>query len=308
MIAPRAARRARRAGSSSPACVTASPLTIDWVVLTMGNRPDQLEAATRSLLEQLGHHDHIVVVSNGAGHLDLRGVEVVTSEHNLGVPGGRHLGVEAGQADIIAFLDDDAVLVGSAEQIRQAFEQDPSLAAVSLRLLDEDGQSLQRHVPRLGRSDPTVGGAVAYFLGGASAIRRTAYDEVGGYFTDLFYGHEEIELSWRLTDADWSIRYLADVEVVHPRTEISRHPEGWWLTGRNRIWIARRTLPWSIAVVHTLNWLLLGLVRSGSRNRRSYVGGWWSGWRTAWPTGPSRRPIRWKTVWRLGRLGRPPIV
>ena len=291
--------------------MTASPLTIDWVVLTMGDRPDQLGAAVRSLLDQLGDHDRVVVVANGADDVDLRdgpGVELVTSGHNLGVPGGRELGVRSGRADIVAFLDDDAVLVGRAERIRQAFEQDPSLAAVSLRLVDDDGRSLSRHVPRLGGSDPSISGAVVHFLGGASAIRRSAYEEVGGYFVDLFYGHEEIELSWRLIDAGWSIRYLADVDVVHPRTEISRHAEGWRLTGRNRVWIARRTLPWPVAVVHTLTWLILGLVRCGAANRRSYVAGWCTGWRTDWPSGVSRRPIRWATVWRLARLGRPPVV
>jgi GT2 family glycosyltransferase len=293
--------------------VTTSHLTIDWVVLTMGNRPDELGAATRSLLEQAGEHDRVVVVSNGGGPVDLhphRGldVSVVVSELNLGVPGGRDLGVRSGQADIVAFLDDDAVLHGRADRIRDAFEQEPTLAAVSLRLVDEGGESLSRHVPRLGRSDPTVGGPVAYFLGGASAVRRTAYEQVGGYFTDLHYGHEELELSWRLLDAGWTIRYLADVEVFHPRTEISRHAEGWQLTGRNRVWIARRTLPWPIAVVHTLTWLVLGLVRAGSGSRRSYLVGWWSGWRTDWPSAVARRAIKWATVWRLTRLGRPPVV
>ncbi len=291
--------------------MTASPLTIDWVVLTMGDRPDQLGAAVRSLLDQLGDHDRVMVVANGADHVDLRdvpGVELVRSDHNLGVPGGRDLGVRAGRADIVAFLDDDAVLRGRAERIRQAFQQDPSLAAVSLRLVDEDGQSLSRHVPRLGGSDSSVSGAVAHFLGGASAIRRSAYEGVGGYFVDLFYGHEEIELSWRLIDAGWSIRYLADVDAFHPRTEISRHAEGWRLTGRNRVWVARRTLPWPVAAVHTLTWLILGLVRCGAANRQPYVAGWCTGWRTDWPSGVSRRPIRWTTVWQLTRLGRPPVV
>jgi GT2 family glycosyltransferase len=289
--------------------VTASAPTIDWVVLTMGNRPDELGAAVRSLLDQTGAHDHVIVVSNGGGALDLGpDVNVVASDHNLGVPGGRDLGVHSGQADIIAFLDDDAVLLGRVERIRDAFEQDASLAAVALRLVDDEGESSSRHVPRLRRSRPAESGAVAYFLGGACALRRTAYDDVSGYFTDLHYGHEEIELSWRLIDAGWTIRYLADVHVFHPRTEISRHPEGWRLTGRNRVWIVRRTLPWPIAVIHTGLWLLLGLVLAGTTGRRGYVAGWWSGWRTDWPSATPRRPIRWATVARLARLGRPPVI
>ena len=275
----------------------------------MGNRPEELGAAVRSVLQQQGAHDHVIVVSKGRVPVDPGpDVTVVVSEHNLGVPGGRDLGVRSAQADIIAFLDDDAVLLGRADRIRHAFEHDATLAAVALRLVDDEGESSSRHVPRLRGARPSESGAVAYFLGGACALRRTAYDDVGGYFTDLHYGHEEIELSWRLIDAGWTIRYVADVEVFHPRTEISRHRDGWRLTGRNRVWIARRTLPWPIAVVHTVLWLLLGLRLAGAPGRRGYVDGWWSGWRTDWPSATPRRPIRWATVVRLTRLGRPPVI
>ena len=34
-------------------------------------------------------------------------------------------------------------------------------------------------------------------------------------------------------------------------------------------------------------------------------GGFREGWRS--PAGP-RRPIKWRTVWRMTRLGRPPII
>ena len=99
--------------------------------------------------------------------------------------------------------------------------------------------------------------------------------------------------------------YLADVEVFHPRTTIERHAEGWKLTGRNRVWIARRTLPWPIAIVHVTTWLVLGALRAPrGEARRSYLAGWWSGW----SADIDRRPIRWRTVWRLTRLGRPPII
>lgn len=283
--------------------------TIDWVVLTTGNRPVELGSAVRSLLDRKDENDQVIVVSNGAGRLDLGSdVCLVVSDHNLGVPGGRDLGVRSGCSEIIAFLDDDAVLLGGVDQIRDVFEHDDQLAAVALRLIDEQGQSMPRHIPRFRGARPSETGAVAYFLGGASALRRTAYDEVGGYFRDLHYGHEEIELSWRLIDAGWSIRYLADVTVFHPRAEISRHRDGWFLTGRNRVWIARRTLPWPIAIFHTVAWLLLGIARAGPTGRGGYVDGWWTGWRTLWPSAVVRQPIGWAAVWRLTRLGRPPII
>jgi hypothetical protein len=36
---------------------------------------------------------------------------------------------------------------------------------------------------------------------------------------------------------------------------------------------------------------------------------WFGGWREGWRTDPGeRRPLRWKTVWRMTLAGRPPIV
>ncbi|MGB1504118.1 MAG: glycosyltransferase family 2 protein [Acidimicrobiales bacterium] len=287
----------------------AATSTFEWVVLTMGDRPGELERAAHSLLESDGVE--VLVVANGAPAAAVPAMPDVRSivlADNVGIPAGRHAGMQATQSAVVGFLDDDATVDGELSSVLQAFEQNPSLGAVSLRIVDEHDTTNPRHVPRVGGVDPGIGGSVANFLGGACAIRREAYDEVGGYFVDLFYGHEEIELSWRLADAGWQVRYLTDVVVRHPRTEISRHERGWRLTGRNRVWIARRTLPWPVAVVHVSVWLVAGFVRAPGACRRAYLAGWWSGWTTRWSSGVRRRPIRWSTVWKLTRLGRPPIV
>ncbi len=279
---------------------------MDWVVLTTGGRPAALAQAVASLAAAPDNGE-VVVVSNGGGPLvPPAGTRVVESAMNLGVPGGRDLGVRSTSASVVGFLDDDAEFLGELGRIQGEFDEDPGLGAVSLRLVDEDGATSRRHVPRAGNGDPDESGGVAYFLGGACAIRREAYEQVGGYFTELFYGHEEIELSWRLIDAGWTNPLSRrDVEVFHPRTEIGRHADGWRLTGRNRVWIARRTLPWPVAIVHVGAWLVLGAVRAPSGDcRRSYLQGWWSGWHEQ----IERRPIRWRTVMTLTKLGRPPII
>jgi GT2 family glycosyltransferase len=276
--------------------------SLGWVVLTMGDRPDALRRAISSLTP-----DACLVVVNGGGDAAdlLPGTRSIDLPENLGVPGGRDRGLRESDHEIIGFLDDDAELRESSRAIVREFAFDPRLGAVALRLVDEDGDTSRRHVPRLGGSDPDRPGDVALFLGGACAIRREAYEQVGGYYTDLFYGHEEVELCWRLVDAGWNIRYLADVEVFHPRTSIERHPDGWEKTGRNRVLIARRTLPRPLSIVHTIVWLALGAWRAPSaESRRRYV----RGWRTGWRHDVRRAPISWGGVWRLTRLGRPPVV
>lgn len=284
---------------------------ITWVVLTMGTRMDQFWTAVESVY--IDHRCSVTAVNNGGAPAQLEVARIVDPDRfdrvdapeNVGVPGGRDLGLRSCHAPIVGFLDDDAEFRDDMTSIIDAFSDDPGLGVVALRLVDEQGQTARRHVPQAGATGVDVPREVAYFLGGACAIRREAYEQVGGYFTELFYGHEEIELSWRLIDAGWKIRYLADVEVFHPRTEISRHSDGWRLTGRNRVWIARRTLPWPVALVHVLVWLVLGLVRAPKGAcREAYRRGWMSGWKGDIP----HRPVSWRTVWRLTRLGRPPIV
>lgn len=274
-------------------------------MLTRGDRPRELEESVGSIIAS---GQPALVVGNGIEIDDDMppGVTVCSFPTNLGVPGGRDAGVTASTWSIVGFLDDDARLqAGAAEEIAAAFRDDPQLGVVALRIVDEDGVSNRRHVPRPGGLDASESGRVATFLGGASAIRRRAYDDAGGFFVELFYGHEEVELSWRLIDRGWTIRYLADAVVFHPRTEISRHAEGWELTGRNRVLIARRSLPWPVAIVHVSTWLVLGAWRAPDRvHRRAYLRGWWSGWRRP----VDRAPIRWSTVWQLIRLGRPPVI
>ena len=274
---------------------------LTWVVLTTGRRSIELLAAVESL------SGSVLVVANGVAlPVDALPIEVVELPTNVGIPAGRDLGVRRSVAPIVGFLDDDAVASAGIDALIAAeFAADDRVGAVALRIVDEGGETARRHVPRLGGRGAERGGDVALFLGGACAIRRAAYDDAGGYWGELFYGHEELELAWRLIDHGWRIRYLPDATVFHPRTEIGRHDEGWRMTGRNRVMIARRTLPWPVAVVHAVAWLGLGVARAPGRNNRSaYLRGWKAGW--AEPV--THVPIRWRTVWQLTRLGRPPLV
>ena len=278
-----------------------------WVILTMGDRPEQLAAAVRSISRGSGTA-RIQVVYNGGtpNHDPTLPCSVQLLDENLGIPGGRDWALRQAEADIVCFLDDDAELIGDWTSIvAEGFGANPDLGALCFRLVDENMQTARRHVPRAGTRGALDAGDVATFLGGACAIRRSAYEAAGGYWADLWYGHEELDLSWRMIDRGQRIRYEPDATVFHPRTPISRHEDGWRLTGRNRVWIARRDLPWSLAAVHTLTWLAVGAWRAPAGVcRRSYAAGWRSGWRDD----IVHRPIAWRTVVRLARLGRPPVV
>ncbi|MFI8853048.1 glycosyltransferase [Streptomyces sp. 891-h] len=285
------------------------------VVLTMGNRPEELRALLESVAKQHGEAIEVVVVGNGAPLPELPdGVRKVELPENLGIPGGRNVGIEAfgpsgAEVDALLFLDDDGLLPGAdtAELVREAFEADPGLGIISFRIADpETGVTQRRHVPRLRASDPMRSSKVTTFLGGANAVRTKVLAEVGGLPDEFFYAHEETDLAWRALDAGWGIEYRADMVLHHPTTAPSRHAVYHRMVARNRVWLARRNLPALLVPVYLGVWLLLTLARRPSMPAlRAWLGGFKEGWTT--PAGV-RRPMRWRTVWRLTRLGRPPVI
>lgn len=280
---------------------------LSWVVLTMGDRDAALGRALDSIESQEVSGEVVVVANGGTVGALPPHIFVSTLHDNVGVPGGRDAGVSVASGSIIGFLDDDAELMTPdvATRALRIFADEPTVGAITLRIVDPDGNTARRHVPRFGRSGADRSGDVVTFLGGATIVRRQAYELVGGYWADLFYAHEELDLAWRLHDAGYTVRYLADARVAHPATTIARHPDGWWRTGRNRVMVARRNLPWLIALPHVFIWLVVGWFRApNSECRDRYRRGWLAGWRVEVP----RKPMRIRTVWRLTRLGRPPAI
>ncbi|MFJ6855756.1 glycosyltransferase family 2 protein [Streptomyces sp. NPDC091271] len=285
------------------------------VIITMGNRPDELRALLESVAAQDGDRIEVVVVGNGAPVPDVpAGVRTVELPENLGIPGGRNVGIEAfgpsgADVDALLFLDDDGHLpnTDTAELCRQAFEADPKLGIVTFRIADPDtGVTQRRHVPRLRASDPMRSSRVTTFLGGANAVRSQVIAEAGPLPAEFFYAHEETDLAWRALDAGWMIEYRSDMVLNHPTTAPSRHAVYHRMVARNRVWLARRNLPAPLVPLYVGVWLLLTLVR---RPSLPALKAWFGGFREGWtkPCGP-RRPMRWRTVWRLTRLGRPPVI
>ncbi|WP_393063788.1 glycosyltransferase family 2 protein [Streptomyces sp. LN549] len=285
------------------------------VIITMGNRPAELRALLDSVAKQDGDRIEVVVVGNGSAVPDVpAGVRTVELPENLGIPGGRNVGIEAfgpsgADVDALLFLDDDGHLprTDTAELCRQAFEADARLGIISFRIADPDtGETQRRHVPRLRAADPMRSSRVTTFLGGANAVRTRVIAEVGPLPGDFFYAHEETDLAWRALDAGWQIDYRADMVLNHPTTAPSRHAVYHRMVARNRVWLARRNLPAPLVPVYLGVWLLLTLLRKPSGPAlKAWFGGFREGWST--PCGP-RRPMKWRTVWRLTRLGRPPVI
>jgi GT2 family glycosyltransferase len=282
-------------------------------IVTMGDRPQQLAALLASVSAQDVAPVRIVLVAQAA---ELTGydasITVVELAENLGCPGGRNVAMarlrEFGDIDVIIELDDDGLLpdTGAFRAVRDRFAGEPRLGVIGFRVADENGETQRRHVPRLGAADPMRGGLVTAFLGGGHAFAVPMLEQIGDWPAHFFFGHEETDLAWRALDAGWHVRYTPDIVLQHPKTSPTRHAVYYRNNARNRVWLARRRLPWPLVPVYLGVWIALTCARVHSAaGLRAWAGGFVEGLRL--PCG-GRRPMRWRTVWRMTRLGRPPIV
>ncbi|MFF5423814.1 MULTISPECIES: glycosyltransferase family 2 protein [unclassified Streptomyces] len=283
-------------------------------VLTMGTRPAELRALLDSVARQDEPATRVVVIGNGTGSLPELpdGVTGVELPENRGVSGGRNVAIETlrgfGDVDVLVDLDDDGLLVDTDvfRRLADLYEADPALGIVSFRIADETGETQRRHVPRLGAKDPMRGGEVTTFLGGGHGLSMRMLDRVGGWPEEFFFTHEETDLAWRALDAGWKVRYAPELLLQHPKTSPARHAVYYRMTARNRVWLAKRNLPALLVPLYLAVWTLLTLARTRSLpGLRAWFAGFAEGLRR--PCGP-RHPMRWSTVLRMTRLGRPPII
>ncbi|WP_403020450.1 glycosyltransferase family 2 protein [Salinibacterium sp. GXW1014] len=285
--------------------------TVGVVVLTQGKRPADLARGLASILAQQDVRLDVVVVGNGWQPTALpEGVRGVGLAENLGIPAGRNRGVDHVSGEWLFFLDDDAS-VPSPRFVADSIDlmvKHPEIGLVQPRVVDPSGvTNPRRWVPRIRKGEADASSNVFSVWEGALVMPRRVFDATGGWAEPFFYAHEGIELAWRVWDQGLRVWYAGELVAHHPAIEPTRHSYYYRLNARNRVWLAKRNLPWLIAPLYVGSWTGIQVLR-WARNPaalRAWFGGWWAGWRE--PAG-GRRRIKWVTVWRMARAGRPPLV
>ena len=284
-------------------------MKLSCVILTMGDRGEELERAIGSALAQRDADVEVIVVGNGADVVAPDGITVIGLAENVGVAAGRNAGVAAASGDVILFLDDDGWYSGpgAGQHVASRFAAEPELAVLSFRVVDPDTAAGARwHVPRLRAGDPGRSSVVTTFAGGACAVRRSAFVAAGGLPEAFFYAHEETDLAWRLLGLGYRLEYDAAVVVCHHVLPNARHAGFYRLDGRNRVLLARRNLPWPLAWAYLLDWFAVTVLRERSAQA---VRAWAQGFAVGWRMDPGeRQALSLRTVWRMIRAGRPPVI
>jgi GT2 family glycosyltransferase len=285
------------------------------VSLTQGRRPDDLRRGLASLLAQRDVELDVVCVVNGRDEATPpvevpAGVRLLELDENVGIPAGRNRGAEAVSGDWVFFLDDDARLrserfIADAVALLRAR---PEIGLLQPRVVDPDGAvNPRRWTPRLRKGDPRRSSDVFSVWEGATLLPRDVFDACGGWGEPYFYAHEGIELAWRVWAQGRRTWYEGSLVANHPAIDPARHADYYRLNARNRVWLAKRNLPWPLVPVYVGSWTAVQLLRWARTpgRLRPWFAGWLEGWREA-PGG--RRSIGWVTVLRMSRAGRPPVL
>ncbi len=212
-----------------------------------------LRAALASLRAQEGVKPEVVVVVDGAPELeaelradpDLAFANVVANSGPRGLSSARNSGIDASSADLIAFLDDDAVAEPDWLRLQVAAFEDPkvmvtggtvlpALAAERPAWWPEEfdwtiGCSYPGQLPGYGTPQGAADAVpVRNVIGASMVFRRSAISAVGPFSTGLGrvdaipLGGEETEICIRVGQA-----FGAGAVVLVPRSVVHHHvPQG----------------------------------------------------------------------------------
>lgn len=192
----------------------------------------------------------LVVVDNGSSDGSPAMVRdhfpeaaLVDDAGNVGYGAAANIAVARCAAEHVLLLNADTVVhAGALDTLRRHLDAHPRVGMAGPLLLNPDGSTqasafpfpgtlgwlvenepvapLAGLVPPLRRrllrfAPPTAPAAVPWVLGAALAIRRTAFDAVGGFDPSFFMYFEEVDLALRLAAAGWETHLVPTARVTH---------------------------------------------------------------------------------------------
>jgi X-X-X-Leu-X-X-Gly heptad repeat protein len=230
--------------------LTAGAVELTAVIVNYNAGPELRVALQSIAAEMSGRAWEAVVVDNASadGSADLVAefaphARLVRNTTNVGFGRGVNQGVAASGAPLVLIMNPDCRLeAGSVAAMRAALDSHPGCAIVGPRVLDPDGsvQGSARGDPDMltglfGRTGPlrvllpssplatrnVVSAAgrdstvVDWVSGACMLVRRSAFDEVGGFDPRYFMYWEDADLCRRLRARGHHVRYVPCATAVH---------------------------------------------------------------------------------------------
>jgi N-acetylglucosaminyl-diphospho-decaprenol L-rhamnosyltransferase len=246
------------------------PLPLAVAVVSYDTR-DLLERCLRSV--RAARPVQTVVVDNGStdGSIELvrerfSEMTLIVNDPNRGYGAAANQAIAASSAPVVLLLNSDTEIAPDApEALGRYLAEHPEAAVAGPRLVNPDGSLQASTLGFPSRADMLMGDTglhllvrrmpglrerflrtwshdaarpVPWLRGAALAIRRSAFEAVGGFDERYFMYYEEVDLCRRLAAAGLQTHFAPVTDVVHARAASTRkHPRAMrreWLVSYGR--------------------------------------------------------------------------
>jgi GT2 family glycosyltransferase len=266
-----------------------SAIIVNW------NGAEHLRICLPSLLSQSFPSLEIIVVDNASGDdsADVARefqVRWMGLEKNLGLAPALNRGASIALGEFLLFVNNDmrfdrdfvSTLVETLRNEDSAFAADgmqfnwdgsaPGHLATRMTNVPPMRISPVEFVPGLYFFPETATRPTPVFMGSAASmlVRRSYFDQLGGFDSRLPLGYEDVEICWRAGIQGWKVVYVPKAVCWHRVGSSGRSPEGARLNFRGilkgRLLLATKLLPGRYSV---LTWLVsaAGLAKDLTRLR-----------------------------------------
>jgi GT2 family glycosyltransferase len=259
------------------------------IILVSWNRCEDLRIALDSIYRQEEIQYEVIVVDNGSRDQTIEflqsaypQVRVIQNPHNLGACIGKNQGILAAQADQIAFMDSDAMLLNqrTLAEMSHYLDLNPTVGAVAGPIYSDSKQQvpwvfgiqltddlyIDWNKTRQDLSDePIYADALSTCF--VMMPRRTALT-AGGFDPVYFYQHEDLDFFMTVRKLGYNLHVLPGYPVWHRISQVGRKTGRWFWMHLHEEWRHQYLLIKQLGPFTAASFFFRNLVNSA--NLRAY--------------------------------------
>jgi GT2 family glycosyltransferase len=226
----------------------ANNLQLSVVIVSFNTAQMTLRCLESVRADLAGIDAEVIVVDNGSTDNSVEAiranapwVKLIVSERNVGFGAGNNLALAQARGENLLLLNTDAFpAAGAVSALMQYLKEHPKTAVVGPKLLNADGSTQQScfRFPTPLRSwmenlwistamkrHPSIDDYrfwahdsernVDFVIGACILVRRSVYEQVGGFDERFFMYAEESDWMYRMRRAGWQISFTPTAVVTH---------------------------------------------------------------------------------------------
>ncbi|MDQ3572839.1 MAG: glycosyltransferase family 2 protein [Actinomycetota bacterium] len=268
------------------------------VIVVAYRQGEAIVPALAAVDEQLDAADELIVVDNASGDATPDAIaaaaptaRLIRNPVNAGFPAACNSASREATGDLLVFLNPDAIVApGWRDQIAKPYVDGRSWTAWQALVTTEEGTIVNTrggvvHFTGIawagGAGEPLLDDEadrpVGFASGACLAIRRADFTRAGGFASEFFLYHEDVDLSLRLRLAGGEVGVSAGARVDHDY-QFDKGQAKWRYLERNRWATLIRVYPAAVLALVVPALLATELALVGA----SIAGGWFGQKLRAW--------------------------